>query len=485
MERKRFRTMAAMLFALGTISATGYGSETAGGLAEFIPEPVTEETAADTAAEAWDTVPESSWEDFIFTVSDQRATITGYQGEGGKVRIPENFGGAERIYIDRWAFSERDDITRVYLPENVCDIGAFAFAYCDGLEEVYVRGNAGIGESAFEECGSLRKADLSGATDISEAAFRNCTNLSEVSFSSSLEAIEDEAFRGCKGLKEVNLSETSVRRIGEYAFSNCSGLTSLSLPATLNSVEESLGDFTGMNSTAFVGCWSLGDVTVAEGNPDLEEDQGNLYAGNALITRFPGYENADVVIRDGTERICSYAFLGNKKMKSVTIPDSVTQIGYQAFWGCGFLEEVSLPDSVVELNSRAFYRCTSLKSVVLGNGVTWIPVQTFDSCKSLETVTFGSNVTDVGMCAFRYCTSLKSMELPDTVNGLGQGAFAGCTALEKVSLPDQVAYYVYGVITPTSTSTVFEDCVNVVITFRGREYTYEQAEELDKVLGVS
>lgn len=431
-------------------------------------------------------VPDSPDKDFIFTIQNDRATITGYQGNGGKVKIPEHLGGADSIYIEHSAFRSADTITWIYLPETVCDIAPWAFCGCDALEEVYIRGGGRIGEYAFTGCNKLRKVDMLSSVDqIYERAFEDDDQLKEVIFPPALTSIGEWAFSGCVSLEEAELEGTALTRIEGNAFGKCRKLTYLSLPATLDAAEDGFyyWDYKGLCSTAFVGCRSLGNVVIDEKNPYLELEDGVLYANNAVVTMFQGYENTDVVIRDGTEWIGSFAFYGNKNLRSIVIPESVKWLSYLSFGRCSALTEVKLPDTVEEIEDRTFFRCTSLKNAVIGNGIQNIPDQAFAFCTSLENVTLGNQVASIGMGAFQNCCALKKIKLPDTATCIGQSAFVNCTELERINLPDQFEeYFVYGYITPTSTSTVFENCVKVVITYRGREYGYQQAEKLDAAL---
>ncbi|MCM1008835.1 MAG: hypothetical protein NC485_13145 [Ruminococcus flavefaciens] len=65
--------------------------------------------------------PVGDTEDFIYTVSNGLATVTGYKGNKNLVEIPSNLGGGATTIIDKTAFTE-SEITGVWIPEGVTEI---------------------------------------------------------------------------------------------------------------------------------------------------------------------------------------------------------------------------------------------------------------------------------------------------------------------------------------------------------------------------
>lgn len=384
-----------------------------------------------------DSVPESAEEDFIFESYDTYVTITGYQGAGGQVRIPKNLGGAEAIAISKDAFIDNETITYLYIPETVSKIDANSFRRCKALEEVYIGSDflTSIDNSTFHSCESLRRVEIAGQVNVIEGgldagAFQECTSLTEVVFSDAFQGrIATDAFRGCTALETLDLSNTQAGSIGQCAFADCSSLKTVKIPASLG----------GLESNAFLNCPSLAEFEIAEGNGVLEEDGGIVYtidgsgsySSNTAMFGLAGALGADVEIREGTEWIASNAFEYIQTIETVKIPDSVKEIDRLAFAGC-----------------------LELKSVSFGNG--------------LETI---------GQSAFNGCSSLEEAALPDSLQELGSSAFAFC-GLKRVSLPDNVKYYKG----ETTEDYMFCGNTNAVFTYQGKEYTYEQAAELDAFL---
>ncbi|WP_415930197.1 leucine-rich repeat protein, partial [Zhenpiania hominis] len=68
--------------------------------------------------------------DFIYTISDNSAVITGYAGPGGSIIIPETIGSYTVTEIEYNAFRENQSITSVNLPKSMKEIGYSAFEGC-------------------------------------------------------------------------------------------------------------------------------------------------------------------------------------------------------------------------------------------------------------------------------------------------------------------------------------------------------------------
>lgn len=174
--------------------------------------------------------PES---DFIMESS---FCITGYNGSGGDVVIPD---GVTEIGDN--AFSHNKNITSLTIPADCKRIGFSAFYYCTGLESVTFEGDMEhIVMMSFLGCSSLEKITFKGNIIASENdigggidcnAFMGCRNLKTVEFAetSRIDAIERAAFMDCASLTEVTLSN-DAGRISEYVFMNCPELTRLEIP---------------------------------------------------------------------------------------------------------------------------------------------------------------------------------------------------------------------------------------------------------------
>lgn len=104
--------------------------------------------------------------------------------------------------IDHSAFRGDKNLTKIFLPNSLTDMGSWAFYGCTGLEDLTLSsGLKEITESSFEYCSSLSKVAIpSGVTTIDQNAFAWCTSLSEVTIPASVTNMSDSAFANCDSL---------------------------------------------------------------------------------------------------------------------------------------------------------------------------------------------------------------------------------------------------------------------------------------------
>lgn len=141
--------------------------------------------------------------------------------------IPDNV-----TEIGDFAFQICSSLTSITIPDSVTKIGAYAFRYCDGLTTVYIPNSVTIiGESAFESCSSLTSVDIpDSVTEIGAKAFMQCDGLTSITISNSVTEIAEGTFNHCEKLTSVTIPN-SVTEIGMGAFSGCRELASINIPS--------------------------------------------------------------------------------------------------------------------------------------------------------------------------------------------------------------------------------------------------------------
>mgnify|MGYP000641442505 CR=1 FL=1 len=219
--------------------------------------------------------------DFNYTMANGTATITGYNGAGGAIDIPNSINGYPVTSIGYGAFSPNyngiTSLTSVTIPDSVTSIGEYAFCRCAGLTSVTIPNSVTI---------------------IEEYAFWGCSGLTSVTIGSGVTGIGVYAFYGCTSLTSITIPN-SVTSIGENAFSGCSGLTRVSLPELF------------LTDIEYIGLSRQGAITVL-----ITGIGNNLGSNNSFITDF----TSTVLSKSGNYGLASKADLISLASKSDLTP---------------------------------------------------------------------------------------------------------------------------------------------------------------------
>lgn len=262
----------------------------------------------------------------------------------------------------------------------------------------------------------------------------------------------------------VNFSN-SVTEIKSYAFAGRNDMKKLVLPVSLVKIEEEA--FGGLSNLKEV---SVGDNAALEyvgkdsfkGTAWYEEYQGVVILGGVALGITEKYLNSmgkTVLTADDFKKvtvIAPYAFYGNEKIVSVTIPDNVFRIYEMAFAECSALDEFNLsPKTNVGYNEVSggvsvyrgaiLYGKDNLSSLTIGVGVSTevlfgddvLPVAYPAEITSL-TLVVGEN-TEIPADLYANLGFVKNLVVGEGVTSVRDGAFLNCGA-EKVILPSSVEY---------------------------------------------
>ena len=179
-------------------------------------------------------------------------------------------------------FVEGTLLTDVVIPDNIANIGGYAFYGCSSLKSVTISsGIKKIGNSAFQGCTNLASVMIpESVISIGERAFAGCDNLVKLNIPDSVNKIESFAFTGCDNLREVVLP-ANITDIVDCTFHHCHGLTSITIPDSV----------TDIGGTAFGWCQSLEKIMIPESVTNIA---WNAFAGcNDLTIYAPSSSYAE------------------------------------------------------------------------------------------------------------------------------------------------------------------------------------------------
>ena len=148
-------------------------------------------------------------------------------------------------------FSNR--INAIRIGNDVTQIGANSFAYCQGLETVTIPNTvATIYSYVFNYCDSLKYITIpSSTTKINSYCFQYCRTIKGVSIPRSVTTIGEYSFQYCYIIKHLTIP-SSVTTIDRTSINNIYTLQNLTIPEGV----------TTLGNSAFSSCYSLTSLTV-------------------------------------------------------------------------------------------------------------------------------------------------------------------------------------------------------------------------------
>lgn len=331
-------------------------------------------------------------QEFTYTTDNGAVTITGYNGSGGPVTIPDTINDLPVTGIDDYAFYQTF-LTSVEIPDSVTNIGDSVFGSCSDLTNIIVDASnpayAGVGGVLFNKSQTM-------------------------------------LIQYPEGLDESYTVPATVTNIVDYAF-NGSALESIAIPSGVINIGESV----------FGSCVNLAAISVASTNPAYSSLGGVLFNKNrTTLIQYPTALGGSYLIPGTVTTIGDDAF-SLSLVSSVTIPSSVTSFGGSVFTFCGSLTAITVPNSVTNLGSDTFDNCFKLASVVLSTNITSIEDTVFFECYNLNGIQIPPGVTSIGDSTFYDCSALANINIPDSVTNIGS-AFNGCSSLTNVTIPASV-----------------------------------------------
>ena len=201
-----------------------------------------------------------------------------------EIVIPDEYEGKPVTAIADFAAVNLENVTKISIGKNVCEIGPWAIENNRHLEAIEVSDE---NEFFCDVDGVLYSKDVKtllcypaartaemtdkdgktvngiayeipeGVETIRTKAFYKCSDLREITLPSTLKSIEEKAFFRCS-ISEVLLPE-GLEFIGKDAFSYCTALSEIVIPSSVTEIGE----------YAFYNCTALHDINVKNKEEDL------------------------------------------------------------------------------------------------------------------------------------------------------------------------------------------------------------------------
>ena len=281
------------------------------------------------------------------------------------VSIEGDFGIYKDVKGNSYVCNYFGSDKNITIPKNVYGIADFAFYGCYGLTSVSIPNSVtSIGWASFMGTSLASFIIPNSVTSIGNSAFKGCKGLNSITIPNSVTYIGGAAFEDCTSITSITIPE-SVTEIGNYAFEGCSRLTSLTFgvkgirlggPLGLSNLKTLtiLDGVTGIDGSVCCECSGLTTISIPNSVTWIDYDafkrtkwydnqpDGLVYAGLVLY-KYKGNmpANTNIVIKEGTKSITSWAFVGCSDLTSISIPNSVMSIEDGAFSGCSGLTSIT------------------------------------------------------------------------------------------------------------------------------------------------
>jgi len=341
--------------------------------------------------------------EFIYATSvNMEATIAGLSTSNNdtEIVIPSAFGNYNVTSINRMAFKENEQITKITIPNTI--------------------------------------------TEIKENTFDSVTNLTTVIFApgSQLEIIRNQAFASDRKLVEIVIPNT-VTTIEYEAFIYCTELLYINVPLSVSYIGDA----------AFGGCWNMVlFIQASEENANWDanwnpDDNGVFYGYIETI------DDGDLIYSTLTNNEAVIMGLSPDNVDTtVVIPETygafvVTYIAERAFRDNQTITNITIPGTVKEIHEKAFDSASNLRAVSF-SGIPHLEVigrSAFAWCSNLEYFIIPDTVISIGNDAFVVTSDLDEITIPLSVTIIGENAFgfSGASVIHIVAATKPAGWHVY------------------------------------------
>lgn len=225
-----------------------------------------------------------------YTPYAEGVKIIGVTGRAAEIRIPDHVDGLPVIAIAPYSFAvqteaevnetetpaqlsfaEGEDmprkaplkevtgeaLKRLYLPDTIREMGAYAFGGCSALEVIHLPEHLSV---------------------LPDHVFAGCISLKQIALPPHLSVIEGYAFYDCRSLEKLRIPET-VQKIGAYACYNCRKMEEINIPKETTDLGTGLFlNCDKLTSISFGRCRHIADLVAVlnhELHLTMDFDDGN------------------------------------------------------------------------------------------------------------------------------------------------------------------------------------------------------------------
>jgi len=382
----------------------------------------------------------------------------------------DNFSDSSSLYAS--PFVGCSSLTAIIVPDGVTAIPKHAFRNHTALKRIWIGENVTeIGVYAFDGRGAVT---IHGDKDTYAETYANANGIPFVTgwpeTSAILGKVIDSSGEGISGISVIILDASFNEIIGEFKTAeDGTWLCQNAVVGNNYTINFSHPNYIIANNR-YVCTATKSGITVPEVTATLKIDLDEttpasdfrytaLNGTYATITGYTGSGTTVVIPEqiDGyiIQNIGDNAFRDNTEIVNVVLPSKLETIGSGAFEGCTALEYVGASTGLKSIGTRAFSGCTSLSEVVLPGSLTAIYSYAFRNCTALESIQLPDSVSSISTRAFQDCAKLSSVNFPLSWNtvpdystnrtdnfsdgtSLYASPFVGCSSLTAITVPDGV-----------------------------------------------
>ena len=160
--------------------------------------------------------------------------------------------------IGDYAFYHCINLSAVYLPISVKDLGKLAFTGCYNMVQITIPGVESIGWGCFFDCTAITSITLPDSVRVIEdKAFYHCASLAGITIPAGVVSFGNSVFCYCENLVYVKIN-ANISTLPYWTFYGCDRLVELYLPSTVEAVEQdALSECPNLNFVFYNGTASV------------------------------------------------------------------------------------------------------------------------------------------------------------------------------------------------------------------------------------